>query len=66
MLDSVTGNYVFAATEGLNPEQLGKVSLSVSEGLIGQVASREEPLNLDRARKSSCVQIFPGNRRGEL
>ncbi|MFK7731371.1 MAG: phosphoenolpyruvate-utilizing N-terminal domain-containing protein, partial [Pseudomonadales bacterium] len=59
MLDSVSGNYVFAATEGLNSELLGKVSLSVNEGLIGQVAAREEPLNLDRAEKHPAYKYFP-------
>ena len=51
MLDASSGQYVFAATEGLNADMLGKVSLASNEGLVGQVAAREEPLNLDRAEK---------------
>lgn len=59
MLDSSSGHYVFAANEGLNPESIGKVSLSVNEGLIGQVVTREEPLNLDRAENHPAYKYFP-------
>jgi len=41
--------YVLRATKGLNPEAVGKVSLSASEGLVGLVAVREEPINLQDA-----------------
>ncbi|MFK8018805.1 MAG: phosphoenolpyruvate--protein phosphotransferase [Pseudomonadales bacterium] len=60
MLDVASGEYVFAATEGLNVAMLGKVALAANEGLVGQVATREEPLNLDRAEKHPRFKHFPG------
>jgi phosphotransferase system, enzyme I, PtsP len=41
--------YVLMASEGLKREAVGRVSLGVSEGLIGQVGLREEPINLEDA-----------------
>ena len=49
MRDQRSGRYVFQANEGLNREQLGRLSLAAGEGLVGMVAEREEPLNLDLA-----------------
>jgi len=47
--DPDTDRYLFMATEGLNKSLEGHFSLGVDEGLIGQVARREEPLNLEDA-----------------
>ena len=44
-----TNRFVFEATDGLNQAMIGKISLSAGEGLVGQVAEREEPLNLEMA-----------------
>lgn len=41
--------YVLMASEGLKPEAVGRVSLDISEGLVGHVGQREEPLNLEDA-----------------
>ncbi|MFN3712190.1 MAG: phosphoenolpyruvate--protein phosphotransferase [Alcanivoracaceae bacterium] len=41
--------YLLMASEGLKREAVGRVSLGVSEGLIGQVGLREEPINLEDA-----------------
>lgn len=41
--------YVLMATEGLNPDAVGKVSLNFSQGLVGLVGAREEPINIDNA-----------------
>lgn len=60
MLDSSCGRYVFAATEGLNADMLGKLSLASDEGLIGQVASREEPLNLELAESHPSFKFLAG------
>lgn len=59
MLDASSARYVFAATEGLNSEQCGKLSLAPNEGLVGQVAAREEPLNLDNAERHPKFHHFP-------
>lgn len=49
LLDFNRKRYTLMATEGLNPESVGKVSLGVSEGLVGQVGLREEPVNIQNA-----------------
>ena len=41
--------YVLMASEGLKQEAVGHVSLGLSEGLVGQVGLREEPVNLEDA-----------------
>jgi len=49
LLDPASNRYILMATEGLYPQAVGKVSLAHSEGLIGLVGSREEPINLEDA-----------------
>lgn len=49
LLDDTGQRYVLMASEGLKAEAIGKVSLGLNEGLVGQVGSREEPLNLEDA-----------------
>ncbi|QIZ82957.1 phosphoenolpyruvate--protein phosphotransferase [Bermanella marisrubri] len=49
VLDKPNKRYVLRATKGLNPVAVGKVSLAIGEGLVGLVAAREEPINLDDA-----------------
>lgn len=49
LFDADSKRYVLMATEGLNPEAVGRVSLSSSQGLVGLVGAREEPINVDNA-----------------
>ncbi len=49
LVDQNTGRYLFMATEGLNAAMVGQLSLGPSEGLVGLVAQRAEPINLDHA-----------------
>ena len=49
LLDEETNQYLFMATQGLNQSAVGKVSLGVSEGLVGLVGERAETINLDDA-----------------
>ncbi len=49
LLDESGQRFVLMASEGLKREAVGKVSLGLNEGLIGQVGAREEPLNLEDA-----------------
>jgi phosphotransferase system enzyme I (PtsP) len=51
---------IFMANQGLNPELIGKVSLGPDEGLVGLVARREEPVNLDHAEKHPNFLFLPG------
>ena len=47
--DNDRERYVLMASEGLKREAVGRVSLGLSEGLVGQVGQREEPINLEDA-----------------
>ena len=49
LMDFTHKRYALMATEGLNPDAVGKVYLGVSEGLVGQVGMREEPVNIENA-----------------
>src|SRR5438105_3266168 len=51
LLDRRFGEYVLIATDGLNPEAVGKVRIPLDKGLIGLVGEREEPINIDDASK---------------
>jgi phosphotransferase system enzyme I (PtsP) len=59
MHDPDTGRYVFQATKGLNSEQVGAASLAPGEGLVGLVAEREEPVNLEDAESHPSFQFLP-------
>lgn len=58
LLDYSQNRYVLMATDGLNPEAVGKVSLGISEGLVGQVGLREEPINLEEASTHPKFRYF--------
>lgn len=49
LLDSASQRYVLRASQGLNREAVGSASLSSSEGIVGLVAQRAEPINLEDA-----------------
>lgn len=49
LCDDVRGEYVLRAAVGLPVEQIGHARLSYGEGLVGLVAEREEPINVDSA-----------------
>jgi len=49
LVDKKTKEYVLLATDGLNPNSVGRVRMKNDEGLIGIVGQREELLNLDNA-----------------
>ncbi|CAK0769835.1 phosphoenolpyruvate-protein phosphotransferase PtsP [Gammaproteobacteria bacterium] len=46
--------HVLQATDGLNPEAVGKVRLPYHRGLIGLVCERAEPVNLANAQEHPC------------
>ena len=43
-------NFVLMATDGLNPAAVGQFRVGFTEGLVGLVAQREEPINLAYAK----------------
>jgi phosphotransferase system enzyme I (PtsP) len=49
LMDEQAQRLVFMATRGLNADAVGKVSLGAQEGLVGYVAERAEPINLEDA-----------------
>ncbi len=49
MIDSARGDHVLMATDGLRSGAVGAVRLKIGQGLIGLVASRAEPVNVDDA-----------------
>ena len=60
MCDPKTDRYVLRATEGLNKAEIGKAGLPAGQGLVGQVAEREEPINLEDATSHPAFQLIPG------
>ncbi len=60
MREPASGRYVFRATEGLNQELVGVASLAAGEGLVGLVAERGEPVNLEDAENHPSFRFVPG------
>lgn len=44
-----SAEYVLAATDGLNQDAVGKIRVPLSQGLLGLIGRREEPINLEDA-----------------
>ena len=59
LLDPASNRYILMATEGLYKDSVSKVSLAYSEGLVGLVGSREEPINLEDAPSHPRYRYFP-------
>lgn len=57
--DPASGDYVLTATDGLYPEAVGNIRLAQGEGLVGIVASKAEPINLDDAEAHPNFAYFP-------
>ncbi len=51
-------HYVLRATQGLNVDAIGQVSMTPNEGLVGYVAKRGEPINLENAEAHSRYLYF--------
>lgn len=58
-LRDTASDYVLMATDGLNPDAIGRVRLAQGEGLVGRVVARGEPVNLDDAESHPDYQYFP-------
>jgi phosphotransferase system, enzyme I, PtsP len=50
---------VLSATDGLSKNAVGRVRMPLSQGLVGLVAEREEPINLADARVHPRFKLFP-------
>lgn len=60
LIDTSLGENVLVATEGLNKSLVGKVKLKLGEGLVGLVAERAEPINLENASAHPNYINYPG------
>lgn len=59
LLDERSNRYVLMASQGLNPDAVGVVSLGLSEGLVGVVGQREELINLEEASAHPKFRYLP-------
>ena len=50
LINPARTHFVLAATDGLNLDKVGSAEIALADGLVGQVARRAEPLNLNDAR----------------
>ena len=58
--DGNNDRLIFRATQGLNQALVDEASLPVGEGLVGLVAARGEPVNLEEAEKHPSFRFLPG------
>lgn len=66
LLDKNLGRYVLMATQGLNETAVGAVSLAPHEGLVGLVAQRAEPVNLEHASSHPRYIYIPETQEEEF
>lgn len=52
-------HFLLMATEGLAQDAVGNVAIGFSEGLIGLIGQREEPLNISDARSHPRFKHYP-------
>ncbi len=61
LIDPASHEHVLMASDGLNPEAVGKVRLGRREGLVSMVSEREEPVNLDNAAEHPRYHYVAGS-----
>lgn len=59
LVDKQNQRYILAAARGFKPNIEGKISLNFSQGLVGLVAEREEPINIEDAPNHPQYHFFP-------
>ncbi|KZN49559.1 signal peptide protein [Pseudoalteromonas luteoviolacea CPMOR-2] len=52
-------NFVLMASDGLNPQVVGQFRIGFTEGLVGLVAQREEPINIAHAQSHPRFKHAP-------
>jgi phosphotransferase system, enzyme I, PtsP len=57
--DAAAEHYVLMATEGLNPEAVGRLRFGRGEGLVGMVAERQGPVNVENTLEHPGFQYLP-------
>ena len=59
LYNSSLNRYVLMATEGLNKNAIGYAGLGFSEGLVGQVGLKQEPVNIENASLHPKYHYIP-------
>jgi phosphotransferase system enzyme I (PtsP) len=59
LADHEQQHFMLVATEGLAKTAVGKVSIGFSEGLVGLIGQREEPLNISDAQRHPRFKHYP-------
>ncbi|MDH5570460.1 MAG: GAF domain-containing protein, partial [Gammaproteobacteria bacterium] len=59
LYDNESAELVLMASDGLLRESVGRVRMSFDQGLVGLVAQKAEPVNLDNAPEHPRYQYFP-------
>ena len=59
LADYTKQHFMLMATEGLAKSAIGNVSMGFSEGLVGLIGQREEPLNISDAPSHPSFKHFP-------
>ena len=62
LLDKNLGRYVLMASKGLDQSAVGVASMAPEEGLVGLVAQRAEPVNLENASYHPRYLYIPSTR----
>ncbi|CAM3935630.1 phosphoenolpyruvate--protein phosphotransferase [Pseudoalteromonas byunsanensis] len=57
--DYTQDNFVLMASDGLNPQAIGQFRIGFTEGLVGLVAQREEPINIAHAQSHPRFKLSP-------
>jgi len=60
LLDPATGRLTLAATNGLDRDQVGRVSLSVGEGVTGVAAAERRPIEVPDVRRDPRFKFLRG------
>lgn len=61
LVDPDKAEFVLMATEGLNQALVGELRLPLNAGLVGLVAERKEPVNIENAAEHEDFYIVPGS-----
>jgi phosphotransferase system enzyme I (PtsP) len=52
-------HFMLVATQGLAKAAVGRISVGFSEGLVGLIGQREEPLNISDAQSHPRFKVYP-------
>ncbi len=59
LTEAPQSDHVLMATEGLSKSAIGIIKIAANEGLVGLVAQREEPINVQNAQQHPRFKFFP-------